>query len=159
MKVTRKEGPGRATLEAAIADLQSKQSRVGFFENSKYEDGTPVAYVATIQEFGYPAGGIPARPFFRPTIAEQRAAWRDLLLKGARAVVRGKLTAENMLAQFGMQAAGDVKKTISLVMSPPLASSTIEARRRRRKTEGVSTKPLVDTGYMLSQVDSDVVSK
>jgi hypothetical protein len=158
MKVEHKPG-ARPDLERAIKDLARKQARMGFFPHSQYADGTPVAYVATIQEFGYPTGGIPSRPFFRPTIAEQRTAWRDSLAKGSRAVMRGRLTTEQMLTQFGLSAAGDVKKTISLVMTPELAESTIEARRSRRKTPGVSTKPLVDTGYMLSQVDADVVDK
>lgn len=143
----------------AIKDLDRKQARVGFFENSKYEDGTPVAYVATIQEFGYAGGGIPPRPFFRPTIEEQRNAWRQTLAKGAKAAVNGRLAVQMMLEQFGMMAAGDIKKTIAAVTQPALKQSTLDARQRRKKTPGVSTKPLVDTGFMLSQVSSDVVDK
>lgn len=143
----------------AIKDLAHKQARVGFFEYSKYEDGTPVAYVATIQEFGYAGGGIPPRPFFRPTIEEQRNAWRQTLAKGAKAAVNGRLTVQMMLEQFGMMAAGDIKKTIAAVTQPALKQSTLDARQRRKKTPGVSTKPLVDTGFMLSQVSSDVVDK
>lgn len=159
MKVQRTSGQGHAALLKAIKDLAQKQARVGFFENSKYEDGTPVAYVATIQEFGYAGGGIPPRPFMRPTIAEQRNAWRQALAKGAKAVMNGRLTVQMMLEQFGMMAAGDVKKTISAVTTPALKQSTLKARQRRKKTPGVSTKPLVDTGFMLSQVSSDVVDK
>lgn len=159
MKVQRTKGPMVAALSKAINDLQHKQARVGFFDFSKYADGTPVAYVATIQEFGYPGGNIPARPFFRPTIEEQRTAWRNTLAKGAKAVMNGRLTVQMMLEQFGMMAAGDVKRTITQVMTPPLSPVTIAARQSRKKTPGVSTKPLVDTGYMLSQVNSDVVNK
>ena len=46
-----------------------KRVRVGFFSTAKYDDGTSVANVAGIQEFGAPAVGIPERPFFRQSIA------------------------------------------------------------------------------------------
>lgn len=159
MKVQRTSGQGVAAMKKAIRDLSQKQARIGFFEYSKYEDGTPAAYVATIQEFGYPGGNIPPRPFFRPTISEQRNAWRMTLAKGAKAVMNGRLTVQMMLEQFGLMAAGDVKKTIAAVTTPALKQSTLKARQSRKKTPGVSTKPLVDTGFMLSQVNSDVVDK
>ncbi|MDL2105264.1 hypothetical protein QQJ69_19235, partial [Proteus mirabilis] len=56
-----------AQLKAVYYELARKRLSVGFFEHSKYPDGTPIAYVASIQELGYPAGGIPPRPFLRPT--------------------------------------------------------------------------------------------
>lgn len=170
-------------MKKAIRDLSQKQARIGFFEYSKYEDGTPAAYVATIQEFGYPGGNIPPRPFFRPTIAEQRNAWRMTLAKGAKAVMNGRLTVQMMLEQFGLMAAGDVKKTIAAVNAPALSELTLELRALKKQgvkigkkvisiaaqdlaldglsiaAQQVSRKPLVDTGFMLSQVNSDVVDK
>ena len=68
---------GSRILATAIRDIQSKKLRVGWFDTARYQDGTPVAYVAAIQEFGH--GAIPPRPFMRPTIAQQRQAWRDTL--------------------------------------------------------------------------------
>ena len=38
-------------LEAALKDLDGIQTKVGYFEGSKYGDGTPVAYVASIHLF------------------------------------------------------------------------------------------------------------
>lgn len=150
--------PGsHGALLRAIRELKTKGARVGFLDTSKYPDGTPVAYVATIQEFGYPEGNIPARPFFRPTIAEQRDAWRATLQKGARAVVNGKMSVEQMLMMFGAVAAGDVAGGIRKVMTPPLKQSTLDNRQARKKTPGVSHKPLVDTGLMIQSVSNDVV--
>lgn len=56
-------------MRQAIKDLASKKVEVGFFETSKYDDaaGTPLPMSRPFQEFGYPEGGIPARPFMRPT--------------------------------------------------------------------------------------------
>lgn len=53
-----------ARLKAVYDELNKKQLKIGFFEHSKYPDGTPIAYVAAIQELGY--GPIPPRPFFAP---------------------------------------------------------------------------------------------
>jgi hypothetical protein len=157
VKVKRQHIIPRNHIASAIRDVQEKVARVGFFEHSKYPDGTPVAYVATIQEFGH--GAIPARPFFRPTINEQRNAWRNSLARGYKAVIGGKLTVEHMLFQLGAQAAGQVRRTISKIQNPPLSEATIKGRQSRRKGKGVSTKPLVDTGYMVQSVSNDVVTK
>lgn len=53
-----------AQLKAVYDELAKKQLKVGFFAHSKYPDGTPVAYVAAIQELGYPAGGSRRVSFF-----------------------------------------------------------------------------------------------
>lgn len=148
-------GKGLQELKEKIAQIGKKQVRIGFPENATYPDGTKVAYVATIQEFG--AGPIPPRPFLRPTIAEQREAWKKTLQRGYKAVVNDSISLEDMLAQFGMLAAGQVKMTISQLSSPPLSPSTIRSRQSKKKTQGVSVKPLVDTGYLISQVSSEVI--
>lgn len=145
-------------MRQAIKDLETKKVEVGFFETSKYDDaaGTPVAYVAAIQEFGYPEGGIPARPFMRPTQVANSSKWTQQLAAGSKMVVAGKLTVPQMLGQFGEQVVGQVKETIASVETPPLSESTIAARKRARKSPGVSTKPLVDTALMLGSVQSKV---
>ncbi|GAB3484398.1 hypothetical protein [Azotobacter salinestris] len=143
----------------AIQAFKRKSAAVGFMDTARYPSGELVSYIATIQEFGYPAGGIPARPFFRPTIAQQKQAWRDHLLRGARQVLLRRITLEAMLRQFAMAAAGDVATTISKIQTPPLSPSTIAARQARRKTPGVSTKPLVDTGLMIQSVTGEVIDK
>ena len=141
-------------MAASIAELPKKRAAVGFFDTAVYLDGTPVAYVATIQEFGH--GNIPPRSFMRSTVSEQREAWQNTLAQGARRVLADKLTVDQMLEAFGMQAAGQIKEKIASIMAPGLADVTIAARLRRNNT---STKPLVDTGYLISSVDSKVESK
>lgn len=155
MKITHNAGASKA-LRVAIADLERKRVRVGWFDTSRYEDGTPVAYVATIQEFGHPAGGIPARPFMRPTVQDKTQEWRDTLSAGGRQVAQGNLTVDQMLGSFGELAAGQIAETIAGIHTPALADSTIAARQRKRKSPGVSVKPLVDTGLMVQTVTSKV---
>lgn len=155
MATINRDQAGSDGLRRMLAELASKQVRVGFLETSKYPDGTPVAYVATIQEF-HPQH---ARPFMRPTIEEQRSAWQASLKQGMQAVLDAQLDATTMLQQFGMRAAGDVRLTISRIHTPALAPATLAARQRRRSTPGVSAKPLVDTGLLIQSVNSDVVDR
>lgn len=146
-----------AAIRKMLADLEKKEVRVGFFENSKYPDGTPIAYVAAIQEFGY--GPIPPRPFMRPAEESNKGKWVKGIASGVRAVIAGQVTLDHALEQVGMVAAGDVRKAIKAVTAPPLAESTVRARQRRKKgKKAVSRKPLVDTGQMLQAVNSAVVT-
>lgn len=102
---------------------------------------------------------IPPRPMLRPTVAKNKAEWRTLWEAGARAIVAGKATAQVVMEKLGARAAGDVKKTIAALTSPPLAKSTIAKRRRQlsdRKTVGSLDKPLVHEGIMLGAVTNTV---
>lgn len=149
---------GLNRLAQSIADLESKRAAVGFFDTAHYPDGTPVAYVATIQEFGH--GAIPPRSFMRSTIAEQRNAWRATLAAGSKRVLADQMNTMQMLEAFGMSVAGQVKEKIASIMSPELKESTIYARlHRTTKPRNTSTKPLVDTGVLISSVDSKVTDK
>lgn len=145
-------------IKKMLRELESKEIRVGFFETAKYPDGTPIAYVAAIQEFGY--GPIPPRPFMRPAELQNKNKWQAGIAQGVKAALNGQVTITNALEQVGMVAAGDVRKAIRAVTAPPLAESTIRARQSRKKTKkSASAKPLVDTGQMLQAVTSAVVTK
>lgn len=147
-----------AAIEKALKELKGKEIQVGFFESAKYPDGTPIAYVAAIQEFGY--GPIPPRPFLRPAEMQNKNKWQAGIVAGLKAALDGSVTVQNALEQVGMVAAGDVRKAIRAVTSPPLKESTIKARQSRKKgKKAASTKPLVDTGQMLQAVTSAVVTK
>lgn len=145
---------GLERLQKSIADIQTKRAAVGFFDTAHYTDGTPVAYVAVIQEFGH--GAIPPRSFMRSTISEQREAWQETLAQGASRVLADKLTVDQMLEAFGMKAAGQIKEKIASIMAPGLSDATLSSRLRRNNT---STKPLVDTGTLISSVSSKVESR
>lgn len=126
-------------------------AKVGYFESAKYPDGTPVAYVASIQEFGW--GPIPPRSFMRTTVAEQSQEWTRQFGRAAAAIAKGKIDPAAALEQLGALAAADVRKKITEISSPPLKEATVAARLRKRadkKTVGKLTKPLVDTGIMLA---------
>ena len=64
MEIKRKNPKVFETIIARVKDLDGKVGKAGWFHTSRYADGTPVAYIAAIQEFGvhinHP-GGTPYR--------------------------------------------------------------------------------------------------
>lgn len=140
-----------------IKAAKSKVARIGVIGNQQYDDGTPVAFVASVHEYGAPSKNIPPRPFFRPTIANKKSEWRaaatQLLASGA--------TIEDALEILGSKAAADVSETLSQITEPPLQETTIKARNRKYKSKSskVSTKPLYDTGLMAASISHDVVDR
>lgn len=142
---------GGDQLAAGLRKIAKKlgdgaEIRVGFLGGATYPDGTPVAEVAVIQNFGAPAAGIPARPFFSDMVEEKHADW------GARL---GKILQSNgydgtkALAMLGEGIAGQLRQAIVATTDPPLSPVTI-ARKG-------SAKALVDSGQMLASVDTEVV--
>lgn len=161
-----------AELELRLKQLDGFQTKVGWFDSAKYDDGTPVAYVAAIQESGY--GPIPPRPFMRPAQIDNEEKWKDTAAHGAKQILEGKMTGKDAMDLLGAVAEGDIIKAISEVMAPPLSLITLMARKYRKMgrkvtgrtigeiagrikkgdvdISGVSTKPLVDTGQMIATV-------
>lgn len=158
-KIVRKEG--NVNIAKIMRELDALQSRVGWFEAAKYTDGTPVAYIASIHEYGYPEGGIPARSFFRPAIEANRQAWINNMRGAAKKVADGSITPYEAMEFVTSGAEGDIRKSLTSVNSPPLKESTLRARAHRDKVPvaQVSTKPLNDTGHMLATLTSQVERK
>ena len=156
MQVKREQPRAFETLLGRLKELDGVETKVGFFPSAKYEDGTPVAYVASIQEFGY--GPIPPRPFFRRTIAEQMKAWAGYAAQGAKAILEGTRTARDVMGGLGERAQEDVKETINRITSPPLSPITLELRAMKHKnpnlkitakTVGEAARRVRQPGYVL----------
>lgn len=150
MRITRNNS-GSEALKKLAEQIKKSKLEVGFFESAKYPDGTPVAYVAAIQEFGNPAGNNPSRPFFRNAIA-QHDDWKDLAGKAMAAVIEGRIELNQALNQMGLKMAADVKDSITDGSYEALKQSTLDARQSRKRTQGVAIKPLIDTAQMLQSV-------
>lgn len=162
MVIKKVPGQGAKELQFLIKGLDDKKvGKVGWFKDAKYPDknSTPVAYVATIQEFGYPAGNIPPRPFMRTTIREKQVEWKRIAEQQSKQILKGSTNMTGALELLGQKAAGDVREKITQITTPPLKESTIQARlakRRDKKTMGLLTKPLIDTGLMLATLTNTV---
>lgn len=115
--------------------------RVGFLENARYPDGTSVAMVAAIHNYGAPRANIPPRPFFSNMVADKSPEWpaaiSNLLQQNNYDIVRA-------LELAGEAIKGQLQQSIRDTNSPPLRPATI-ARKG-------FAKPLVHTGHMLNSV-------
>lgn len=164
-------------LEGVAKKLgQAGNVRVGFLEDATYPDGTHVATVAAIQNFGAPARGIPPRAFFSNMITKQSPRWG---VRFSRVLQQNDYDLEKSLALMGEGIAGQLREEIVATNSPPLSAVTLmlrkmraddpdlvvtgatvgEAARRVAAGEsygGVSTKALVDSSNMLNSVDYEV---
>lgn len=162
MEVKRVPGPAMKGLEIIVKGFtDNKVAKIGWLDGSSYINGTKVAYVAAIQEFGSPVNNIPPRSFIRPTIAEKTPAWNKFFEQGAKAILAGNETPYTVLEKIGLRAAGDVRATIARGRPewPPLKESTVQARANRyanRTITGSLYKQLVDTGFMLGTLTNSV---
>ena len=176
-----------AKMETNLAVKATLQ--VGFLENAKYPDGTSVAMVAAINEYGarvevmpgertiyrmtnatgtkllrngkfvkksksnfaslHYVGAhvitIPPRPFFRTMIAAKSKSWPAGIAKQLKL---NKYDVVKTLSVVGEGISGQLRQSIVDLTSPPHAASTIAKKK--------ASKPLIDTGYMLSRVDYEV---
>lgn len=145
-----KGGEGvRRVLQGMAEKLKRPATvRVGFLEGATYPDGTPVAMVAAIQNWGAPRAGIPPRPFFTNMIADKQDSWGPAT---AELLARNDYDATATMTLVGEGIAGQLRQAIVDTNEPALAESTI-------KRKG-SSKALVDSGHMLNSISYKVDPK
>lgn len=166
----------KKTLEKLPKEFEGMVAQVGFPSGISYEEGTPVAYVAAIQEFGAPEVSIPPRPFIRPTINSKKDEWIQTIEKGIPKVIKEEITAFDVLDLVGMQASADIQEAIANVYSPPLRPITVLLRKWKKEGKkitgatvgeaaiaiangediGSDNKPLNATGLMIASVQNAV---
>ncbi|WP_050450478.1 hypothetical protein [Bordetella bronchiseptica] len=141
---------GGEALVRRLEDMAKKMGdggslRVGFLEGATYPNGTPVALVAAVNEFGRPDRNQPPRPFFRTMIAEKQKNWPRALGAVAK---NSDYDIDKTLGQMGEGIKGQLQESIQQLDSPALSPVTVA----RKGFE----KPLVDTGHMMNSVDYEV---
>lgn len=165
-------------LQRIIKGLESgKAVNVGFLENATYPDGTKVAMVAAIQNYGAPARSIPARPFFSNMIKAKSPQWGDTL---GRLLVGYNYDAHAALSMLGEGIKYQLQNSIKDTNLPPLSPITLMLRKMRSEDQSlevtgavvgeaarrvaagevigsVNTKPLNDTAHMQNSVDYEVI--
>jgi hypothetical protein len=138
---------GGLALERRLGELAAKIGEgptlsVGFLEGATYPDGTSVAMVAAVNEFGAPANNQPPRPFFRTMIAEKSPTWGTSLAATLKATNYDPKAA---LGLMGEGIKGQLQQSILDLTSPPLSPKTI-ARKG-------FDKPLIDSSVMINSVN------
>lgn len=143
---------GGDQLKAKLLDLARRLGnggtvRVGYLEGATTPEGVSVPLYAVIQNFGAPALGVPARPFFTNMVEEKNEGWGDSLI--------GILKANNYdvglsLEKLGEHIKGQLQQSIRDTNDPPLAPATI-ARKG-------FAKPLIDKGFMFNDIGVEVSS-
>ena len=132
-----------------LKKLKKKSVVVGFPKgHNNYPDGTSVAMVAAVHEFGSDVRNIPLRPYFRPTL-HANDFYKRLRKMTFTKVIKGTLKQEVAMHQLGDTVANDIKDAIVAVSSPALKEKT-------KKKKG-SSNPLVDTGHLIHSVTHKVV--
>lgn len=123
---------------------ENKVVNVGIPQGAREEDGTPVAMVAAVHEYGSPSQGIPERPFLRVAVQKNRIKYVRLNRINLVKMLRGQMSIEQALGQLGEMAKGDVQTEIRSGDFAPLKPATI-------KRKG-SSRPLIDTGQMVQSI-------
>jgi len=162
-------------LQKKVKALSKVKVDTGWFESSRYPNGTPAAYVATIQEYGYQGGGvnIPPRPFMRPAEADNGVKWIKRAQVNADKFLKNEMSIEASSNQLGMQVQNDILdklvgphaplSRITLLLRKwrdegiEINKSTVErARREIAKNPNIqvssNTKPLDDTNYLITSL-------
>lgn len=165
-----------ARLSNVPRQFEGKVAQFGFPKGAEYEDGTSVAYVAAIQNYGAPEVGIPPRPFMEPTVKDHQAEWVKLLAAGVKKVGDGGLTAFDVLDGVGRMAVADIQEEIAHISEPALSQVTVLLRKWRKEGRtitgktvgeaaaaiaagvdpGSDNKPLNDSGLMIASVRNAV---
>ncbi len=127
----------RAMAELARKLDTPRTLQVGFFEDAKYPDGTSVAMVAALNNFG--TSRAPPRPFFSNMVRDKSPEWPKAI-EGL--LVRTNYDVDETLNLTGEAIKGQLQQSIRDLTSPPLAESTI-------KRKGFD-KPLIETKLMLN---------
>jgi phage gpG-like protein len=158
-----------AALSKKVKSASS--ARIGFIDGATYPDGTSVAEVAAINNFGAPGAGIPARPFFSDLVKQNSAEWAGKLVK----LFQKTGDIKTSLDLLAVEIEGELRESI-IKMNFPANSPVTNLLKQRFPTrdgmtfedvlqawsdvkDGVTApagKPLVWSGLMLASISSEV---
>jgi hypothetical protein len=132
--------------------LKKSHTEVGIRDGQLNEEGFDIARYAIANEFG--EGHIPARPFFRSTLEEQKKKYAEYLTESIDDIL--DLTASNhivALSRIGHLVVNDIKDKIASNIQPENAPAT---KKAKGGSENAKTTTLIDTGAMINAVNYKV---
>lgn len=96
--------------------------RAGIMGDKTYPDGTKIAHVGYWNDMGTPT--IPARPFFRQTIANNKKVLPQMIAS----LIRKGDSPELVLKKVGQHMVDEFTESVQTWREPPNAPSTIRAK-------------------------------
>ena len=123
--------------------------RIGVLGSETYPDGTSVAEVGEMHEFGL---GVPQRSWLRDFVDVNDGLIKADFRSIARAVEARRGTLLAGLTQLGAKIVAGIQVRIANQIPPALAESTLLRRRHG------GTVPLIDTGQLRSSISFVVES-
>lgn len=113
VRVTTKRRTNAQVLRNVFAlEKMTRTTRVkaGIFGDKRYPNGTPVALVAAVNEYGN--SGRPARPAWREAMSEGKTRFAKTFARGCKRVISGKGTPAEAFDAVGVVMKEAVKKKI-----------------------------------------------
>lgn len=139
---------GFAAAIARITASAKMAVTIGVHGDAGEEDGTPLAVIASANEYGTEDGHIPERSFIRSTVDEEMPNLKTIRNRVLVKVVAGQLTPRQAISLIGAYLQGKIQEKIASGVPPPNAPATIAAK-------GSSTT-LIDTGRMRQAITYEV---
>ena len=151
---------GLEKLDKELKYLQTHAVKVGILgddgdKESDESEGTTVLEYALYNEYGTKRG-IPARPFFRTSVAtdEAQKEIKDYMKSQVELIIAGELTGEEAYNNLGNFVVKKIKDTIDKGGFTALDPKTIKLREKRGNN---STKPLMDTHSLYNSINYEIV--
>lgn len=138
-------------MKKKIELYNKKDVMIGVTGTTNGERGN--AFIMAIHEYGTQDGRIPERRPIRLTMENNQEKYAHRLQQGIDKVLVDEMDIMTALNSIGEEVAGDVKITISNGLTPPLADSTVRARKDNSDT------PLYDTGELVNSITYEVRDK
>ena len=139
--ISTKGGDKLKAILAKAEQARRSKAKVGFI-GGQYPDGTSLAEVAAVQNYGSPEQGIPERPFFGQAVSVMRQDLPRVLLK---VVDPATLTVSEKEGRIiGRWAVNVIRQRIADLEQPPNAPSTLKEKEGKN--------PLVDSGTLSAGV-------
>ena len=135
---------GIELLEKSVKDTYIRVGILrGLGEHPKADAGQTLAEIAFWNEFG--TVHIPARPFLRSTLKENRDVYKNEFKNILKAVLNRKVTGETAIGLLALRIATDIQNTITTLIDPPNSPVTIALKQGKQN-------PLIDSGIMRQSI-------
>lgn len=143
-------------LPKFLENLKAMQTKAVFVgipheETRRNECAETNAEIGFLNEFGSAVRNIPPRPFLNTGVKDAQQKIINILKEGGQNALHGE-DINISLEKAGLVAQSSVKNKIVNGEFAPLSERTITARQRRRLNGKAGTKPLIDTGQLLSSI-------